>query len=117
MEGFKRKDHLVQHLRNYHHHHIGEDDGRNRSRKSCPHKDCPEYSKNPKRFHPFYPYNHAFKKAADYTAHMRKFHDESDFPCLAPNCNRVKGKGYFRERDLIKHQRKEHPEMAEGNKD
>lgn len=96
-DGFKRKDHLTQHLRNYHH--IGEEDVVGDS-KSCYHEDCSAYREQP-RYE-----GHAFKKSSDYTAHVRKAHDESPYPCTKPGCNRVGGKGYFRERDLMKHQKK-----------
>jgi hypothetical protein len=57
---------------------------------------------------------------SDYTTHLRKAHDESPFPCPEPGCPRKNGKGYFRKRDLIKHQKKEHGaevEMWDDGKD
>ncbi|EON64584.1 hypothetical protein W97_03817 [Coniosporium apollinis CBS 100218] len=97
MKGFKRKDYLKRHLRHYHH--IGEKETQVAYRRSCGHKDCS---------------GNDDLEASEYTTHMRKVHDESDFPCLIPGCNRVKSKGYFRRRDLDKHQRKEHPQIFEG---
>jgi hypothetical protein len=55
--------------------------------------------------------NHAFKKASEWTKHMKEVHDESPFPCTVTGCNRVRGKGYFRERDLVKHVVKAHPDV------
>jgi hypothetical protein len=111
--GFKRKDHLMQHLRNYHH--IGEDSAnKDHRRNSCRHKDCEAYrdgawySWGPK---PDFKH-HSFQKISDYTAHMRKVHNESPFPCSFLGCSKVEGKGYFRKRDLIKHQQKVHGEIA-----
>ena len=42
-------------------------------------------------------------------------HNQSDFPCDVPNCPRIEGKGYFKEVDLLKHRRKEHPEAPTYN--
>ncbi|KAF2503001.1 hypothetical protein BU16DRAFT_26265 [Lophium mytilinum] len=103
--GFKRKDHLTQHLRNYH----------NMEKKpsaspwygrSCPRKGCPDY-RSPARW-----WDYAFDKVSDFTKHMKRVHDESPFPCTEPSCDRVGGKGYFRRRDLVKHQQKEHAKNA-----
>ncbi|KAJ8060032.1 hypothetical protein OCU04_011643 [Sclerotinia nivalis] len=41
---------------------------------------------------------------------MREEHNESTFPCNIAGCSRVGRRGYFREKDLIKHRRQEHPE-------
>ena len=105
VNGFKRKDHLTQHLRNYHH--IGEDEARSSpygiGGKSCPHKDCSEWRPVSSLVK-----NNAFQKVSEYTKHMKKVHDESPFPCPEPGCDRIGGKGYFRRRDLFRHQKKEH---------
>lgn len=104
VNGFKRKDHLTQHLRNYHH--IGEDEARGNALfggKSCPHKGCPEW-----RPESVYAELNAFQKVSEYTKHMKKVHDESPFPCPELGCDRIGGKGYFRRRDLFRHQKKEH---------
>ncbi|KAL2358214.1 hypothetical protein BJ546DRAFT_803693, partial [Cryomyces antarcticus] len=100
-DGFKRKDHLTQHLRNYHH---IEADGEGTSGYSCSHEDCAAFRSSPGGLHS--PHLHAFQKKSDYTAHMKKEHDESPHPCSWPGCNRVRGKGFFRERDLMKHEKK-----------
>ncbi|KAK0653490.1 Zinc finger protein 76 [Lasiodiplodia hormozganensis] len=101
--GFKRKDHLTQHVRNYHH--IGVDEFRrdNTRQRSCPREDCSEW--RPKGT---WGDRHAFQKSSDYIAHMRKVHKESEFPCTEPGCERNGPKGYFRMRDLQKHKFKEH---------
>jgi uncharacterized Zn-finger protein len=103
VNGFKRKDHLTQHLRNYHH--IEEDKARSNifEEKSCPHKDCSEW-----RPESNFVKKDAFQTASEYAKHMRKVHDESPFPCPEPRCDRIGGKGYFRRRDLFRHQKKEH---------
>jgi len=111
--GFKRKDHLTQHLRGYHH--AGEDkSGLRYGERSCPHEDCSANRGRVDRdgtscsLH-----NHAFKKISDWTAHMKGVHDESLFPCTIPGCDRTGGKGYFRQRDLTKHISKLHSDHAD----
>ncbi|ORY01805.1 hypothetical protein BCR34DRAFT_90324 [Clohesyomyces aquaticus] len=105
--GFKRKDHLTQHLRNYHH--IGEDDARNGTRilsfanMSCPVEDCVDY-RGPGTAWKDLP----FQKSSDRAQHMRKVHNESIYPCPEPGCDRVGGKGYIRRADLRAHLRKVH---------
>lgn len=105
--GFKRNDHLIQHLRNYHH--IGEDDVSSNMGRSCTHSDCSSYrgdvTKNGYNWRTGDP---AFKKVSDWTKHMKEVHDESLFPCPVSGCGRIRRKGYFRERDLVKHMTKEH---------
>ncbi|OCL11761.1 hypothetical protein AOQ84DRAFT_178324 [Glonium stellatum] len=108
VNGFKRKDHLTQHLRNYHH--IGEDAAKIPFfwRQPCMHRGCSSYG-------------HHFPTISERTKHMKKVHDESPFPCLEPGCDRIGGKGYFRRRDLFAHQKKKHgmdagrEEGEEGN--
>jgi DNA-directed RNA polymerase subunit RPC12/RpoP len=100
--GFKRKDHLTQHLRKYHL--IGLDEEGKHSGRSCPHKDCPDYRETLN----IQLKDHAFQKISEFTAHMRNVHRESPFPCPEPGCDRIAARGYFRMRDLIKHQRNQH---------
>lgn len=106
--GFKRMDHLTQHLRGYHH--IREDESAPLViRRSCPHTDCFAYRGLVRNNGTSYRIiNHAFQKQSDWTAHMKSVHDESPFPCTVPGCGRTGGKGYYRERDLKKHISKEH---------
>ncbi|KAF2838339.1 hypothetical protein M501DRAFT_920821, partial [Patellaria atrata CBS 101060] len=89
INGFKCRDHLTQHLRNYHH--IGESDGSFQG-KSCHHQNCEHYREKHDR-----PWEsgQVFQKSSDYHTHMRKVHDETPYPCKAPGCVRVWGKGYF----------------------
>ncbi|OCK85647.1 hypothetical protein K432DRAFT_12074 [Lepidopterella palustris CBS 459.81] len=105
VNGFKRKDHLTQHLRNYHH--MGEEYKVDQYGQSCPHKDCEHYRNFP------WSRDSSFKKISEYTKHMKKVHDESPFPCTEPGCDRIGGKGYVRKRDLLKHQKKEHERDVE----
>jgi len=101
---FKRKDHLTQHVRNYHH--IGEDKQRGHllDRKWCPKKECTES----KPATVFIRDLGVFTSSKEWVKHMRTVHDESEFSCPQPGCDRVNGKGYFREADLRAHLRKVH---------
>jgi hypothetical protein len=102
--GFKRKDHLTQHVRNYHH--IGEDDISSRHwRKWCPKLDCTE--SRPAGV-PMWSDQSAFPSSKECINHIRTEHDESEFSCPQPGCDRVNGKGYFRKNDLRAHLRKVH---------
>lgn len=41
---------------------------------------------------------------------MRTVHDDAPYPCDVRGCLRVRGKGYIRRLDLIKHRKREHPD-------
>ena len=103
-EGFKRKDHLTQHIRNYHH--IGEDEVKRRKhyRPWCSKQGCnmsqSVWAGDSK--------STAFASSTEWIKHMRTVHDESIFPCLHPGCDRIDGKGYFREADIRTHVHKVH---------
>jgi len=101
---FKRKDHLTQHVRNYHH--IGEDKQRGHlhNRQWCPKKECTESKPVPLLNRDV----GVFTSSKEWVKHMRTVHDESEFPCPQPGCDRIDGKGYFREADLRAHLRKVH---------
>ena len=91
--GFKRKDHLTQHLRGYHH--IGKEDterGLYTYKTSCSYEGC----------------DADVWLRADYVKHMRTVHSASDFPCTEAGCDRVAAKGYFRKADLRIHLKKVH---------
>jgi hypothetical protein len=111
--GFIRYDHLKQHIQGYHH--IDEDITEFNNFGSCPHASCEAHrdgafgSTGFKNLH-FDSKRHAFTTRAQFQKHMRKVHQESAYQCLALGCERRGGKGYFRLRDLRKHQRKEHPD-------
>jgi hypothetical protein len=125
--GFARKDHLIQHLRNYHHidaDDSGVADGSSRTFSyedpafyaCCLHEGCPlfwsvegrgwELGQKP-----------LFKTRGELTKHVRKEHDETPFPCTKIGCKRVKGKGFFRKRDFLKHMKKEHDIVVEDAED
>lgn len=110
-KGFKRRDHLRQHLRGYHH--IGNDTVPSRAA-SCPHVSCSCYraaayadNGNPRRYR-LEEGAHAFPSRKLFQEHMRKVHDETPFQCPAARCERKGAKGWFRPSDFVKHHRKEH---------
>ncbi|PQE15913.1 AMP-binding enzyme protein [Rutstroemia sp. NJR-2017a BVV2] len=111
--GFRRKDHLLQHLRQYHH--VNAIPSRLKFVfPTCTHLDCPQY--RPAAFQKLSrsikEARKPFKSQSEYTKHMREEHNECAFPCDILGCTRVGRKGYFREKDLIRHRRKEHPDTA-----
>ncbi|EUC51009.1 hypothetical protein COCMIDRAFT_62707, partial [Bipolaris oryzae ATCC 44560] len=98
-KGFKRRDHLIQHVRNYHH--IGEndrDENWSYGRYWCRNLGCAHKAGK----------DGIFSTSREYIKHMRTIHDESEFPCPQPGCDRVNSKGYFRKADLRTHLRKVH---------
>lgn len=112
-KSFKRKDHLTQHIRGYHH--IGTEKYRQMHFYDylCPHSDCPKY-REPDFFD--LPYetqreSRPFGNLKEFTQHMRTDHDDTPYPCDVRGCLRVRGKGYIRKVDLIKHRKREHPEV------
>ncbi|KAI0966002.1 hypothetical protein F4678DRAFT_309057 [Xylaria arbuscula] len=119
-QAFRRRDHLVQHLRGYHKmesediNEISPPTSRVQSRQvlSCPHADCEAYRDDSfkalgwtEQFE-----GRPFPKQSDYNKHMRDVHQESTFSCPVGSCDRVGAKGYMREKDLIKHLADKHPE-------
>lgn len=116
--GFARKDHLTQHLRNFHHieaegqfYYSSVDPLNPAFHAYCLREDCPMFLPPADRLcsRPIFPSRSAF------TTHMRREHDESMFPCTKPGCSRIGGKGFFRKRGLLKHVMKEHPVEAEDD--
>ncbi|MCJ1316490.1 hypothetical protein MMC15_001811, partial [Xylographa vitiligo] len=115
-KSFKRKDHLTQHLRNYHHIDVQEREivgWSVSSHASCPHSECPHFrdeavllrlSSHERKE------QRAFRIQAAYTKHMREAHDESPFPCDVAHCPKIGGKGYFRKRTMLKHRKRDHPD-------
>ena len=114
--GFRRKDHLRQHIRNYHH--IDEleqfhlcslcnkvfkfeeltDHMRHQHNSLpfvCSHKLCDRVGMN------------GFDTERLMKAHLKKYHP-SEFQCSEPGCDRVGTKGWMRKRDMVKHMKNAH---------
>ncbi|RYP28051.1 hypothetical protein DL767_007382 [Monosporascus sp. MG133] len=121
--GFRRREHLVQHLEGYHKLDPEEIE------KACPKKKvqgehdflvCPRQGCDAHRDDAFHslPWSQRlqskpFKSRGDYGKHMKEVHKETPFPCTVAECDRVGAKGYMRERDLIKHLSNKHPEAPQ----
>lgn len=112
-KAFRRRDHLIQHIRGYHRLNAEELLAGLDLRKtpvtipSCPHKDCENSDAAS---------GSAFEKRSDYTKHMKDVHDKAAFPCPYPGCDRVRGNGYVQEKALIKHYKAKHPGAPEYTK-
>lgn len=117
-DGFRRRDHLMQHLRNYHHHEITQNTAQETESSSrlryyfpvCPHPQCPKYRDETFKSSPraIQQQTKPFSTQSAYTKHMRDEHNECAFPCDVVGCDRVGRRGYFREKDLLKHRRDQH---------
>ena len=112
--GFKRADHLKQHMRNYHHHDFEDADKNTWSFPVCSHPECPQYrdEKFKKLHHSAQMKDKPFNKQSDYTKHMREEHNECEFPCDISGCARVGRCGYFRRKDMMKHRKEQHPDAG-----
>ncbi|KAH6682780.1 hypothetical protein B0J14DRAFT_574359 [Halenospora varia] len=118
--GFHRKDHLTQHLRNYHH--VGTVQGpantvigiqrRQFVFPVCAFSSCPQYRDPSFNSLPWSQkeQNKPFTSQSAYTKHMRYEHNYCSFPCIVEGCDRTGRRGYFREKDLIKHRQTDHPD-------
>jgi uncharacterized Zn-finger protein len=118
--GFRRLDHLRQHERNYHHLETNDDSakalasrpGLKYSFPVCPHPDCSYYRDDSFKTLPrsTQKVSKPFPTQGAFTKHMRDEHNECTFPCDIQGCDRVGRRGYFREKDLIKHRKQSHPD-------
>jgi hypothetical protein len=115
--GFRRLDHLMQHIRNYHHLELEDEAAMAESRLKyvfpvCSHPDCPQYRDETFKRLPrkTQAENKPFSSQSAYTKHMREEHNECPFPCDISGCCRTGRRGYFREKDLLKHRRQAHPD-------
>ncbi|KAK5637368.1 hypothetical protein RRF57_013080 [Xylaria bambusicola] len=122
-DGFRRKDHLVQHYRTFHNY---DDDQlaelfppkfmafkRRKYIISVCHFETCEYYRGPD-FQELgieqQEKNRPFHKQSDYTMHMRHEHDWSPYPCKVRGCSKIGGKGYFNANELETHCQNKHPE-------
>ncbi|KAK2772455.1 CROL alpha [Colletotrichum kahawae] len=121
-DGFRRRDHLVQHIRGYHKFEAEEKlgdilpsrRGRYGIPQVCPYPGCEfhrgdsfkDLSAEEQRS------TKPFSTQAEYTKHMKEAHDFTPFPCNVVGCIKTGKKGYTREKDLINHRNKEHSEAA-----
>ncbi|KAI0485856.1 hypothetical protein F4859DRAFT_398075 [Xylaria cf. heliscus] len=119
-QAFRRRDHLVQHLRGYHKMEPEEINNafppkthvRSHQILICPYVECKAYRGDAFKALPWMQQykGRPFQKQSDYNKHMRDVHKESAFSCSVVGCDRVGPKGYMREKDLMKHLANKHPE-------
>ncbi|OTA65073.1 hypothetical protein K449DRAFT_431658 [Hypoxylon sp. EC38] len=114
--GFRRGDHLVQHLSGYHK--LDEEEIRKvyptknntYNHFNCPRPGCEfhggegfynlEWSERRKQA--------PFKKRSTYHKHLKDVHKVTPFNCPVPGCERVDAKGYMADNGLKKHLAREH---------
>ncbi|KAI3558234.1 hypothetical protein CABS03_02604 [Colletotrichum abscissum] len=118
--GFRRRDHLLQHVRGYHKFEAeGKIEDIMPSRRGkyqippvCHFADCLHY--RDENFKTLSREEQSvlkpFESQSEYTKHMKNAHDFTAFPCTVRGCSKTGAKGYAREKDLIKHRQKDHPE-------
>lgn len=94
-DAFKRRDHLLQHMRKAH-----RVSGDALLPRFCSHSSC-TYSGSDGRFW-------GFRTRKEYTWHMRDVHGQGTFACTEAGCDRTGKKGFARRRDLEMHRRKLH---------
>jgi hypothetical protein len=94
-KAFKRRDHLLQHMRKRHPQAVS-----TLVPQFCSEQQCP-YSKASGSFK-------GFRERSEYTRHMREMHGKGTYECGEPGCKRVGRKGFRRLNDLEKHKIKEH---------
>ena len=80
----------------------------------CSHPECPQYRDESFKTLPrsAQEKDKPFLTQGAYTKHMREEHNECAFPCDVQGCDRVGRRGYFREKDMIKHRRESHPNAS-----
>ncbi|KZL68713.1 CROL alpha [Colletotrichum tofieldiae] len=121
-DGFRRRDHLLQHVRGYHKFEAeGKIDdilpsrrGKHLAPPVCSYRGCPQYRDD--SFSKLGPDEQQrtkpFASQSEYTKHMKTVHSFTPFPCTVLGCNKTGSKGYVREKDLVNHKKKEHPDTA-----
>lgn len=122
-DGFRRRDHLVQHLRGYHKFDSEQVEGacpkaqtkESREILVCPWESCDAYRDSGFWSLPVLQriQRRPFQSQSEYAKHMREVHKKTPFPCTVAGCNRTKERGYMREKDLKKHMSDKHPNAGE----
>jgi hypothetical protein len=108
INSFKRKDHPTQHIRNYRH--IEPESPSVGMVYACSHSGCPDYRKEKSREESHgEDHDYPFTTKAQLTKHLKKVHNESEFPRSVPYCDKIGGQGFMCERDLFKHVNAKHP--------
>lgn len=116
-KGFRRKDHLSQHIRKYHHITSGNSEDESHHKKKptlvCPYPQCAHL--NNRRLSSSSASDISNSKGRPISTtkkhliqHMRAVHNKSPFECTVEDCDRVGARGYVREGDLRNHYAKAH---------
>ncbi|KAI1210755.1 uncharacterized protein F4807DRAFT_57968 [Annulohypoxylon truncatum] len=120
-QGFRRRDHLVQHLSGYHKFNsdkIVETLPKQRHSSDFVHCIYPGCELNPSEWHRHdyseQPRVYYFTRRSDYTKHLREVHEITPFPCPITECKRVGSKGYSSRHGLVKHLAREHEASPES---
>ncbi|KAF7952022.1 uncharacterized protein EAE97_001519 [Botrytis byssoidea] len=99
-DGFKRKDHLRQHIRNYHKIETNYTGNIYGSPFLCKHANCQDYGM---------PKSQNLRSLDDLTQHMLVEHNSSAFICDKMSCDRVGLNGFDTKKLLQDHIKKDHP--------
>lgn len=120
--GFRRKDHLTQHTRKYHHitSDNSEDEYRPKKKKAslvCPYPHSGQLNSRGLGSSSASEINNSkgrpnFTTKKQLIQHMRIVHNESPFECTVGDCDRIGSRGYVREGDLRNHYAKAHQPVA-----
>ncbi|KAF7550765.1 hypothetical protein G7046_g7921 [Stylonectria norvegica] len=110
--GFRRRDHLRQHVRGYHKFDVEKKVPRRRyngipTERDCPHVECIEHMPSAAHFINGFPM--PFKLRSAFIKHMKEVHDETPHPCEILGCDRVGAKGFATETGFLKHRQAKHP--------
>lgn len=99
---FRRKDHLTQHMRQFHRIFC---DGQGGQNYICLHDDC-------KLARTHSPDHSAFDTTAELYKHIRRTHKDTPYQCSIEGCQRINAGGWFRAHDRNVHQRAVHSEIG-----
>ncbi|KAI1388505.1 uncharacterized protein F4822DRAFT_443440 [Hypoxylon trugodes] len=113
---FRRRDHLVQHLRGYHK--FDQEEVRKASPRErrggtfqgcCPYPYCELHRDEELTF-----LQNPFQKPSEYSKHLKDFHKVTPFPCPVSECERTGPKGYISGKGLEKHLIQQHSEDTQS---
>ncbi|KAI2624658.1 hypothetical protein GGS26DRAFT_206714 [Hypomontagnella submonticulosa] len=122
-QAFRRRDHLLQHLRGYHKYEPEIRRARPRKIKlsncrSCSDPGCESYRDKAWRTRHHNRGTHwPFRKQSDYDKHVKGVHKLTPFPCPVAECERVGAKGYVAASGLVKHLANQHPDAPQHLED
>lgn len=109
--GFRRQDHLIQHLRGYHK--VNQELKGGRLLPTCRHLDCFGYREPSFHLMPLQEQMETkpFENRTQYNKHLRIIHQETPFPCPVPGCSKSGTAGLPTAKALRTHLKSEHPDL------